>query len=304
MFFFNPTRVLSKPKAILHLPTLKWSMMEQSQPCLNSSSRGGQKRTKRKDWAKSTLLAKLVSVFVLDLAFLPLLSNSRGNIIHINSLLPSVSWKTSAHSSHALYFPPSSIDAKGSGAFNIQNCWGFLYEPNCHLFQMLMSAEDHSRLKNCMKNFTLAKLHHFLYKGLMLNLIRKCWTTFHFHLHWHAPKTLLTSMELFCIYTGCKPCLNLSHCWSEYHNALTPESKRYRRERPCWWMMEWWQRCWMSPSIIAWEPQSSFLCKFSLFSPPLSLSMLSINSLALYHELEKSSHFISEREILKGGKYI
>ena len=115
MSFFNPTRVLSKPKAILHPPTLKWSMMEESQPCLNSSSRGGQKRTKHKDWAKSTLREKLVSMFVLDLAFLPVLSNSWGNMVHINCLLPSVSWKSNAHSSHALYFPPSSVDAKDSG---------------------------------------------------------------------------------------------------------------------------------------------------------------------------------------------
>lgn len=167
-----------------------------------------------------------------------------------------------------------------------------------------MLAENHSPLKNCMQNFTLAELPSFLYKGLMLNLIRKCWTTFCFHLHWHPPKTLLTSMELFCIYAGCKRCLNLSSCWSEYYNALTPKSKQYWRERTRWWMRGWWQRWWMSPSIIAWEPQISSPCKFSLFFPPLSLSVLSINTLSLYPELEKRSHFISESLVLKGGKYV
>ena len=143
-----------------------------------------------------------------------------------------------------------------------------------------MLAEDHSHLKNCMQNFTLAELPNFLYKGLMLNLRRKCWTTFCFHLHWHPPKTLLTSMKLSCIYTGCKRCLNLSHCWSQYYNALTPKSKQYRRERTCWWMMGWWQRCWMSPSIIAWATNLFHVQVLSFLS--ISVSLCAVHKLSLF----------------------
>lgn len=172
MTFLNPTRVLSKPKAILHPPMLRWSMMEQSQPCSSSSSRGGRKRTKHKGWARSTLLAKLVSTLALGLSFLPVLSNSWGNIIHISCLLPSRSWKANAHSPSALCFPSSSVDGKDSWTEWHSALLNFLIWTKLPLTRNVNVGRESLPSEQLYARFPLAELPNFLYKGLMLSLIR------------------------------------------------------------------------------------------------------------------------------------
>lgn len=144
--------------------------MEQSQPCSNSSSRGGQKRTRHKGWAKSTLQAKLVSTLVLGLSFLPVLSWE--NIIHINCLLPSGSWKSNVHCPSAFYFPSSWVDGKDSWTEWYSGLLNFITWSKLPLPLNVNVGRGPSPLNNCMQNFPLAKILSFLYKGLMLSLIR------------------------------------------------------------------------------------------------------------------------------------
>lgn len=60
VLFWHFPRVLSKPKDIPPPQMWKWWTMAPNQPCLNSSSRSGQKNMRLKDLARPTALARLV----------------------------------------------------------------------------------------------------------------------------------------------------------------------------------------------------------------------------------------------------
>lgn len=147
-----------------------------------------------------------------------------------------------------------------------------------------------------MRNFPLAELLNFSYKGLMLSLIRSSafiYTGIHPVPSWgqwnDAVFTLGVNGVFITQLKGILQCINPKD-WtiSKTENLLMNDGKVTEMLNET-----------INNSLRA---TNLSLASF-VFSPHLCFSMLSINTVVC-HELEKCRHFIFEISILKGEKYL